>query len=611
MNRGLGSLLATCLMAVLVACLMAVSLCAQSVPPAKVAPQPNPELQAALRSDTVLRAMADEITRSRQLTMMVGAPLYFTSYLFAKGESFLVSASHGALLNRVENQMRVPTVKARVGKYENDDSNFVASGFYQGTRFNAERFPLDDNYSAMRRSWWLLTDMAYKSGAQSFSLKKASQQNVQAAVAMPDFARRDPTVLLLPEAAAPFDKAAWEQRVRALSRRFSAQPDILDSQVQFGFSKGTEYIVNSEGSVVRRPFGIAFLRVVASALAADHTTLWDSLEYLALSENHFPSESAIQADIDSMMQRLVVTASAPIGENYRGPVLFEGKAASQLVAQLLGRQLWIPRKPVMIPNRPVAWPRLELEGRLGMTVVSENLTVRDDPTLRSFQEQPLIGHTIIDLEAVVPEPITLIRDGKLENLFRTRTPSAPDDVTNGRARIPGIFGSNRGTPTNLIVESKQTVPEASLKQKLIEMVTASGKPYGLIVRKLDFPTAGPMTTLAKVFSGASNTGKVRVSLPLAVYRVYADGREELVRNLNFRDLELRALRDLAAVGDRHHVFQYLENSALFAQMGAGSYVAECSIISPSLLLEEVELEPVTLDLPTEPLVDPPALSASN
>jgi hypothetical protein len=563
------------------------------------------------RADPVLRAMMDEIARSRQLTMMVGAPLYFTSYLYAKGQSFLVSASHGALLNRVENELRVPSVKARVGSYDRDDTNFVASGFYQGTRFAVDRFPLDDNEEAMRRNWWLLTDMAYKGAAQSLSLKKTSMQNMQATAELPDFLRAEPTVLLLNQPAPTFDKALWERRVRALSTRFGRQPDVLESQVQFGYSTGTEYFVNSEGSIVRRPFGIGFLRVIASTLSAEQTTLWDSLEYLADGEAGFPDEARMAADIDEMMDRLVSTGRAPVGENYRGPVLFEGHAAAQLVAQLVGRQLWTPRKPVMIPNRPLPWPRLELEGRLGMTVISEKLTVRDDPTLQRFGDQPLIGRTLIDLEAVKPEPLVLIRNGKLENLFRTRTPAAPGEQSNGRARIPGVFGANRGAPSNLIVESSETVPDTSMKQKLLERMQASGRPYGILIRKLDFPTAGPMGTLAKVFSDSTGPGKVRVSLPLAVYRVYPDGREEAVRNLNFRDLELRALRDLAAVGDRPHVFHYLENGGLFAQMGAGNYVAECSVISPSLLLEEVELEPLKLDLPTQPLVDPPTFSASN
>ena len=586
-------------------CLFSAPLIAQSAAPA-TAPA------TLLRQDAVLRAMVDEVSRTRQLTMVVGAPLYFANYMFAKGDSFLISASQGALLNRLERDMRVPTVSVRVGNYASDDTNFVASGIYQGTRFSADRFPLDDNYLAMRRSWWLLTDMQYKGSAQSLNLKRASQQNLQITQTLPDFAKHDPTVLLLPISIASFDKSRWEQRVRLLSAQFKSYPQILDSQVQFGFSRGTEYLVNSEGSMVRRPFAIAFLRIVAGTLGTDHSPQWDSLEYLAVREEDFPSDDQMRKDLEALMERMVNTTSAPEGEGYRGPVLFEGIAAGQLVAQLVGRQLWIPRKPVMIPNRPMPWPRVELEGRLGLNVVSEKLTIHDDPTLRSFEGTGLIGHTEIDLEAVVPKPLTMIRDGKLETLFRTRTPSVPDEESNGRARIPGIFGANRGAPTNLLVEAADPVPEDSLKQKLIEMIVAAGKPYGMLIRNLDFPTTGPSDALVKIFGAASAAqGKVRVSLPLAAYRVYPDGREELVRKLNFRDLELRALRDLAAAGDRKHLFQYLENGALFAQMGTGSYVGECSIISPSLLLEEVELEPITIDTPNPPLVEPPALSAGN
>ena len=40
-------------------------------------------------------------------------------------------------------------------------------------------------------------------------------------------------------------------------------------------------------------------------------------------------------------------AAAPIGENYSGPVLFEGAAAPQLLAEVLGRNLHIGRKGVV------------------------------------------------------------------------------------------------------------------------------------------------------------------------------------------------------------------------------------------------------------------------
>ncbi len=566
-------------------------------------------LPAAAKGDENLRAMVDEINRSRDLRMMVGAPLYYLNYNLARGDGFLVGYSLGALVNRGESHLRLPQVKARVGTYDSDDSNFLLSGIYQGTRFDAQTFPLEPDYPLMRRDWWLLTDMAYKGSVQSFNYKKASMQNLRQVQEFPDFTPAPATVMVLSGEPANFDKSRWDRVARTLSEVFLRYPTILDSQVQFGYSRGVEYQVSSEGAVVRRPFAIGFLRVIAKGKSDRGGEIWDGAEFLGFKESDFPSDAALHDAVAKLADGIVARQTAPRGESYTGPVLFEGVAAPQLTAQLIGRQLWIPRKPVTVPNRPLNWPRLELEGRIGTRIVSELLTVRDDPTATAFQGKPLLGTSLIDLEAVKPEPLTVIKDGRLEAMFRTRTPSVPGEVTNGRARLHGLFGAARGAASNLFVEARESVPEAQLRSRLLEMVKAANKPYGIIVRKLDFPSGGDQNALRVIFSGnATNTGKIPVSLPLMVYRIYPDGREELIRDVNFRELEIRALRDIVA-GDTPHVFHFLENGATFAPIGVGTYVAETSVICPSLLLEEVELEPIRVETRTEPLVAPPPLPA--
>ncbi|MCZ2156930.1 MAG: hypothetical protein LC114_24040 [Bryobacterales bacterium] len=564
-------------------------------------------LPPAVKTDANLRAMADELNRSRELRMMAGTPLYYLNYRFARGDGFLVSYTLGALVRKVENRMRLPEVRARVGSRENDDSNFILSGIYQGTVYDARLLPIEPDYSLMRRDWWLLSDMAFKSSVQSFNLKKASMQNLRETVDLPDFTAAPSTVLVIPGEAATFDKSRWEQTARSLSELFLQYPSILDSQVQFGYSRGIEHQLNTEGTVVRRPFSIAFLRVVARAQAPGGSELWDGLEFLGFKDSDFPSEQALKDALLKLADGIVARQAAPAGKAYTGPILFEGVAAPQLVAQLIGRQLWVPRKPVSVPNRPLNWPRLELEGRLGSRIISESLTVRDEPAATTFEGKPLLGTTLIDLEGVKPEPLTVIREGRLEAMFHTRTPSAPGETSNGRARLRGLFGAERGAATNLFIESSHPVPEIDLRSKLIEMINAANKPYGIIIRKLDFPSGGDQNLLRGIFSGAAtNTGKVPVSLPLMVYRLYPDGHEELIRDVNFREMEIRALRDVVA-GDTPHVFHFLENGAPFAPIGVGTYVAETSVICPSLLLEEAELEPVRVETRTEPVVDPPPL----
>jgi hypothetical protein len=567
------------------------------------------QIPPAGKGDETLRAMVDELNRSRELRMMSAAPLYHLSYTFARGDGFLSIYSLGALLRRGESQLRLPQVQARVGSLENDSGNFLLTGIYQGTRFEAQPFPIEPDYALMRRYWWLQTDMAYKGAVQSFNLKKASMQSLRDATSFADFTDVPPTVMLSPGEPASFNKTRWEALARSLSEVFLSYPDVLDSQAQFGYSRGVEYLVNTEGSVIRRPFAIAFIRVSARAKSVNGSEIWDGAEFLAFKESDFPSDAEMRQTVTTMAESLTARRTAPQGENYVGPVLFEGVAAAQLTAQLIGRQLWIPRKPISVPNRPLNWPRFELEGRLGSRIVSEAITVRDDPTASTFQGKPLFGTLSVDLEGVKPEPLTVIQNGRLETFFRTRTPSSPNETTNGRARIPGVFGALRGAATNLFVEASQSVPETQLRARLLEQVKAANKPYGILIRRLDFPSAGDANTLRTIFSGvATNTGKVPVSLPLLAYRVYPDGREELIRDMNFRDLEIRSLRDLTA-GDKAYVFHFLENGQPFAPMGVGTYVAETSVICPSLLLEEIELEPIRVDTKSDPLVQPPPLSA--
>jgi len=59
--------------------------------------------------------------------------------------------------------------------------------------------------------------------------------------------------------------------------------------------------------------------------------------------------------------------------------------------------------------------------------------------------------------------------------------------SNGRARLPGRQ-ANVADISNLFIKSSETMPAADMKKKLIELIQARNKPYGIIVRKMDFPS---------------------------------------------------------------------------------------------------------------------------
>src|ERR1035441_9387691 len=87
-----------------------------------------------------------------------------------------------------------------------------------------------------------------------------------------------------------------------------------------------------------------------------------------------------------------------------------------------------------------------------------------------------------------------------------RQPEPGFSGSNGRARLPGSFGANGAAISNLFVRATETVPVADLKKKLIEMCRQRNKPYGMIVRRMDFPSSASFEDVHRLMSDAGQAG---------------------------------------------------------------------------------------------------------
>jgi hypothetical protein len=198
----------------------------------------------------------------------------------------------------------------------------------------------------------------------------------------------------------------------------------------------------------------------------------------------------------------------------------------------------------------------------------------------------------------------LVEKGVLKSFLLTRQPVPGFLGSNGRARLPGNFGANGASIGNLFVRSTETTPVGDLKKKLIDMCRQRNKPYGVIVRKMDFPSSASVDEIRRLLSGAQG-GSHAVSGPVLAYKVYSDGREELVRGLRFRSLNARSLKDITAAGDDSNAFDFLNNQAPLALIGGASYVTAASVIAPSVLIDDVEMHPTEEENPKLPIVPAP------
>ena len=563
---------------------------------------------AADPTDVVLKAMRDELEHSKSLgASNLGKP-YFISYDLEDGEAFTATASMGGLISSADTVFRLPNIEVRVGDYQFDDTNYAGGGFGSGSRFDIDRFPVENLYPVLRRYLWLATDQSYKAAVELLARKRAALKNISESEALPDFARAEPSRLIENIPAANLNRAAWLDRVRALSAIFSDYPQVLASNVEVAALKDVRRLVNSEGTEVRTADDVLFVRARAVGQAADGMRLHDAIVIHARGFSGGMEPEDLKREVRQVAENVAALSRAPVGDVYNGPVLFEGVAAAQLFAELLGRSLALTRRPVNEPGaRPINVATSELEGRLGSRILPEWMDVVDDPTQQSLDGRRLFGSYWIDFEGLSAKRLNLVENGVLKNFLLTRQPVAGFKESNGRARLPGSFGASTAGISNLFVHAAQSVPVAGLKKQLMDLCKSRNQPYGMVVRKLDFPSSAAIDELRRLVAANANEGGGGhlFSPPILIYRVYPDGREELVRGVRFRELNVRSLRDILAAGNDTAIFDYLNNGAPLALMGAGNYASETSVIAPSVLVDDLSVRKVEDELPKLPIVPPP------
>ncbi len=94
----------------------------------------------------------------------------------------------------------------------------------------------------------------------------------------------------------------------------------------------------------------------------------------------------------------------------------------------------------------------------------------------------------------------------LKDFLRTRQPVRGYNDSNGRARLTANYGAGT-VPTNLLISARETSSIADLKKKLIDLIDQRGLPYGMIVRKMDFPSSASIDEARKILS-AGTSGQV-------------------------------------------------------------------------------------------------------
>jgi predicted Zn-dependent protease len=454
-------------------------------------------------------------------------------------------------------------VQVRLGEPKLDNTH----GVHRGSAVNSAALPLADDREALARSLWLATNAGYGKALENYlQVKTEAEVRAKEEDSSPDFSQEAPQVYLgKPAPPVSIDRAAWEQRIRALSLVFRDFPDVNQNMVMLAAQNETGYFVSSEGSRVLTPHMQARVIVFAMTRADDGMDLFRVQTFEAETAEGLPAQAEMEKAVRDLGNSLEALRKAPVTEPFDGPAILSGRAAAVFFHEVLGHRLEGQRQ------------RGDEEGQtftkeVGKEVLPAFLSVADDPTLTTFGKTWLSGNYQYDDEGQKAQRVALIEEGVLKTFLMSRLPIASFANSNGhgRAQTGRVPTGRQG---NLIVTSTKTEPEAKLRKQLIEEAKKQGKPYGLYFEDISSGFAVTQRNSPQAFQ----------IIPLVVWRVYVDGRPDvLVRGVSIVGTPLAAMKRILVTGDKSEVFN--------GECGAESGTIPVSAVAPAMLVSEMETQ---------------------
>jgi predicted Zn-dependent protease len=517
-------------------------LCASSLASGQVA-------RADAQKDPVLKAMLEELDRSvSQLQLPGFQKPYFIQYRIEDLDDFGTQAAFGASQGSSHAHQRVARIVVRVGDYKVDSSSLRGND-------TVELSSVDDDPIALRSSLWAGTDQAYKNALSFYAQKQAALKQVQTPPQSDDFSKEKPIVSLADPLKLNLDEREWIDRVahdsgiyRTDSSVNVTQHDVQYSSASFHARVVTTWIVNSEGTIVRKSGGYYQESIGVGTQAADGMHLDRSYATTGVTLKDLDTPEVFRKNVVSLITSLTDLRNAPVvEEEYHGPLLLSSDASADTMRVLLASGLTATR------------PKLGTEARTNgpfassyhARVLPEFLDVVDDPALKSDAGKGLVGSYAVDDEGVAAQDVKLITEGRLENYLIGRTPVRDFPESNGHGRA-GVVGPAHPAIAVLKVTARNGLSDEELNLKLISLA-----------RERSLKCAYFVSTL-----GAEAT-------PRLLYRVDLDGKRTLVRGAVLDDLDQRSLRtSVEAAGKEQWVTNY-----------AGE-VPE-TVLAPALLFNEV------------------------
>jgi predicted Zn-dependent protease len=548
---------------------------------ATTAIEPTTDNTPAERSP-LLDIMTAENQRWMKVLTAQADPGYFLGYQITDQRLVVLEAEGGALITDSDETDRNLDVEVRVGSPALDNSRQLSDD--NGLNAPLSRHgsvPDGADPAAISHHLWVETDRRYREALQALAYVRQDQQTLKAKAAAPDFTSAPTEVYIGKVAKLEFDKAAWVARLKRCSER-AYKGVATRGTCRAEFSLNTMYMVNSEGSQIQQSWTNAQVSVSVGVKTDDGMNLSRLEQRFGVTPADLPAAEDDKM-IDVATKDLDALHDAPLGDPYVGPAILEGRAAGVFFHEVFGHRIEGHRQKDETSGQTFS-------SYIGKQIMPDWLSVYDDPTIAVLNGIQVNGFYRFDDEGVRARHVPLVDNGKLVGFEMGRNPIDGFPTSNGHGRRqPGLEPVSR--QGNLVVTASKSVEQAELEKLLIAEIKKQGRPFGMVFTDI----SGGFTNTSAF---APQAFKVN---PVMAYRIYPDGRRELVRGVDIGGTPLVALQSIRAASRTIETFNGV--------CGAESGWVPVSASAPSLLLEKLETEKAFTPPDRPPVLAPPSIRA--
>ena len=509
---------------------------------------------------------------------------YFCSFLLRDVKWFNTWASSGSMYRRRSDHTRNVYCDLRVGSYRFDQ--VTEGGLYDNDdereSYNHVTVPIDDtDHSGLRLALWRLSESKFREACSDYSDRKAAGlSTIDSNKKYQSFTKVKPVRSIRYGRPEAIDEDKWVRFCKRISKYISQLKHVSGNYVEFDVSQSTSIFISTEGSVVVQHQKVFSLVVHMRKLTKEGSQVEQELVINCGTLKDLPDSKQLKRQIHEKYDQMLDLMSAKKLHSYSGPILLYPQPAGLLFHEAIGHRLEGARLLSSGEGQT-------FKGHIGKRVISSDINISDNPTMKTWEGKKCIGSYDYDDEGVQAEDALLIEKGTLKGFLTSRAAiSKRNHKSNGHARNRKYQRpiSRMGVT---IIEGENGLTLEEMKEQLIEEIKAQNKPFGMIV----YESSGGETETAS-YDFQAFAGQIAYATI-----VYPNGREEPVKGVDFVGTPLQALGNIVAVG----CDQELDNS----YCGAESGFVPVTTISPAILLRNLELQAKDEELYTPNILSKP------